>query len=110
MKFTVPNIVGGVCGLMLFIVLLQAVTDPLPPTAPPPVPASACVGSPIAVSYEFAGWKKPHECIVQCADDKPRYILYADGLATQCEMPPGCNDLGEDKGVTCTPPLVSPAS
>lgn len=92
---------------MLCIVLLQAVTAPSVPVPPPPEPEETCIGSPIAVSYPYAGWSKPHECIVQCKDDEPRYILYTDGLATQCETPPGCNDWGEDKGVTCVPPFTS---
>lgn len=92
---------------MLCIVLVQAVTDPMPPTAPPPEPATACIGEPIVVSYEYSGWSKPHECAVQCKDDRPRYIVYTDGRATQCETPPGCNDWGEDKGVTCVPSLTS---
>ena len=110
MKFNVPTVVGVVCALMLCVVVVQAVTDPAPPTAPPPEPETTCVGTPISVTYAYAGWSKPHECAVQCEDDKPRYILYSDGRATQCETPPGCNDWGEDKGVTCVPQPVSPAA
>ncbi len=94
---------------MLCIVLVQAATDPIPPTMPPPEPAAECIGEPIVVSYAYTGWNKPHACAPQCKDDRPRYILYTDGRATQCETPPGCNDWGEDKGVTCTPSLTSTA-
>lgn len=64
-----------------------------------------CKGTPISVDFPFE-WtvSKPHSCAPQCADGKPRYILYSDGQATQCEDPPGCNDYGEDNGITCTPP------
>lgn len=110
MRFSVPNIVGGVCALMLCVVVLQAVTDPMIPTDPGPQPDASCIGDPIVVTYAYAGWSKPHECAVQCADDQPRYILYTDGRATQCETPPGCNDWGEDKGTTCEPSLTSPAA
>lgn len=104
MDIATPKLVGIVCAVMLGIVLAQAaLPSPEPPTAPPAPPAKACVGRPIAVDYEFSGWLQPHECAVQCADDEPRYILYTDGRATQCQTPPGCNDEGEDKGIFCEP-------
>lgn len=110
MKISIEQIIGGVCGIMLLIVVAQAVTEPAVPVAPPPKPASECVGDPITVSYPYVGWSKPHACAPQCKDDRPRYVLYSDGKATQCETPPGCNDWGEDKGVTCVPPLASTGS
>jgi hypothetical protein len=106
--FTVPRIVGAVCGLMLAVVVLQAVLpQPDPPAAPPAEPPKNCVGDAIPVDYAFGGWMEPHECAVQCTDDKPRYILYSDGKAAQCETPPGCNDEGEDRGILCIPSVKS---
>jgi hypothetical protein len=107
-EITLPRIVGIVCGLMLGIVVVQAVVpEPLPPVAPPAPPAGACIGQPIVVDYAYSGWLEPHACAVQCEDDKPRFILYTDGKATQCQTPPGCNDWGEDKGILCEPVLTS---
>lgn len=105
MSDTFLKVTGVVCGLMLAIVTLQAAFPPQPPVAPPPPVAVECIGEPIVVTYPYAGWSEPHECRVQCDDDRPRYILYTDGLATQCQTPPGCNDAGEDSGITCVPPL-----
>ncbi len=70
-----------------------------------------CRGLPIAVNYSYKGTPEtPHECIVQCQDQREHYILYTNGMGTQCDDLPGCNDRGEDDGVTCDPPEVSPAS
>lgn len=75
------------------------------PPPPPPPEQEDCVGTAIVVRYAYnGGINTPHECRVQCEDDEPRYILYSNGQATQCEEPPGCLDLGEDKGITCVPP------
>lgn len=111
MDTTVSRVVGAVCGLMFGIVAVQAMLpDGEPPMPPPPAPTASCVGQPIEVDYRYSGWLEPHECAVQCDDDKPRYILYTDGRATQCQTPPGCNDEGEDKGIFCTPPNASPGA
>lgn len=111
MNFNAKTIVAAACGIMLAIVFVQAVLPaPAPPSAPPPAPAATCIGTPIPVDYAFAGWNQPHACAVQCEDDRPRFILYSDGKATQCQTPPGCNDEGEDKGILCTPPLTTSAS
>lgn len=65
----------------------------------------ACTGLPIVVSYPYKGVpENPHECIVQCQDQKEHYILYSNGMGTQCDTLPNCNDRGEDDGVTCDPP------
>lgn len=67
-----------------------------------------CEGDPIPVSYPYAnGMAAPHECLVQCREGGRRYILYSDGVGTQCQTPPGCSDWGEDNGVTCIPPPAS---
>jgi hypothetical protein len=109
-QVTLPRIVGAACGLMLLILAAQAVLpDPAPPVAPPTPPAGSCLGEPIVVDYAYSGWLEPHACAVQCEDDEPRYILYTDGKATQCQTPPGCNDEGEDRGIFCEPPLTSAA-
>ena len=69
---------------------------------PPPAPELDCIGEPITVTYPYTGTvNDPWDCQVQCDDDKPRYLLYSNGKATQCETPPGCNDTGEDSGITC---------
>ncbi len=60
------------------------------------------------MDFPFIGTvNQPWSCQEQCNDDKPRYLLYSNGKATQCETPPGCNDTGEDSNVTCKPPVVS---
>lgn len=103
------RIVGVVCGLMLCILMVQAVLpESALPVPPPTLPTGTCLGQPIVVDYAYSGWLQPHACKVQCADDDPRYILYTDGRATQCQRPPGCNDEGEDKGIFCDPPTQSP--
>ena len=97
--------VGFLCAV-LGILALQVLHGPMVHGSPTPVPAEGdpCTGAPIAVTYPYN--KKmlgPHECIVQCSDNEPRYILYSNGLATQCQTPPGCYDWGEDSGVMCVP-------
>jgi len=104
------QIVAGLCGLIILIVFFQSVVPvkyvPVPPA--PPVQAGSCVGTAIPVDFAFTGGvNDPWTCQEQCDDDKPRYILYSNGKATQCETPPGCNDTGEDNNVTCTPPIQS---
>ena len=111
MELNTRQIVGGILGLMLLVVVVQALLPGRQPPPPEPAPpAAACVGEPIPVDYAFSGWLEPHACAVQCDDDKPRYVLYSDGKATQCEAPPGCNDEGEDNGVLCEPVLTSPTA
>lgn len=108
MEFTTPRLVGAVCGLMFVVVAVQAAMPRGVPVPPPPgEPETECVGEPIPVDFAYAGWSEPHTCAAQCEDGEPRYILYSDGQATQCEPPPGCNDWGEDKGILCAPPLRS---
>jgi len=68
------------------------------------VEGEPCKGQPIPVDYAYNwGPVEPHECKVQCSDGKERYILYSNGLATQCSKPPSCLDYGEDNRVTCVP-------
>jgi len=97
-----PYAIGGVLGGILLIIVVQAFLPEGPLPGVTPSKEESCVGEPIVVDYDFGGsFMEPHACAVQCADDKPRYILYKNGKATQCETPPGCNDYGEDRGVTC---------
>ena len=65
----------------------------------------ACVGEPIAVGFPYArNMLAAHSCKPQCGDGRPRYLLYTNGFATQCQRPPGCEDEGEDINLTCRPP------
>ena len=67
-----------------------------------------CKGTPIVVDYPYeGGFLDPHACKVQCDGDEPRYVQYSNNFGTQCETPPGCNDWGEDKGITCKLPSAS---
>lgn len=101
---------GYVLGGILLIIVVQAFLPEGPLPGVTPVKTESCVGQPIVVDYDFGGsFMEPHACAVQCDDDKPRYILYKNGKATQCETPPGCNDYGEDRGVTCEVPAQSTA-
>ncbi|HVW66500.1 MAG TPA: hypothetical protein VHA78_02085 [Candidatus Peribacteraceae bacterium] len=103
------RIIAGVCAVILVIVVAQAVIPgkyvSQPP--PPPPPQADCIGTPITVDQPYLGAAlDPWTCQVQCNDDQPRYILYSNGMATQCETPPGCLDYGEDHGITCKPPVA----
>lgn len=105
MQDRMPYAIGTVLGGILLIVVVQAFLPEGPLPTAVPTQQDTCIGDPIPVDYAFGGtFMEPHACIVQCADDKPRYILYKDGQATQCETPPGCNDIGEDRGITCKIP------
>ena len=107
---TLERIVAGICGVILFIVIAQSLRPAPYVSTPPPPPAQIgnCIGTPIPVSFPYLGTaNEPWTCKPQCDDDQPRYILYTNGKATQCETPPGCNDTGEDTGVTCKVALES---
>lgn len=103
------RMVPWLLGLMLAIVAVQGLRplDRVPPPRSMP-PPEQCRGAPIRVDFAFNGSvNEPWTCQVQCEDSLPRYILYSNGKATQCEAPPGCNDYGEDRGITCVPPVAS---
>ncbi len=102
------QIVGLICGAFLLFVVLQSVFPSTAIPKPKPVaPALACIGTAIPVAYAYLGTvNDPWDCKVQCDDQRPRYILYTNGKATQCETPPGCNDFGEDNAITCNPPNI----
>ncbi len=104
------RIITIVCAVILVIVGVQSLFPrsyvPAPPA--PPAELTACVGDPIEVDFAFNGTvNDPWTCQVQCSDNKPRYILYTNGRATQCETPPGCNDIGEDNNIPCLPSVKS---
>jgi len=101
---TLERVIGGTLIVLLLVVAVQSV---VPKTYVPrdkePVVEVPCKGAPIKVDFAYTGTvNDPWTCQPQCQDDKARYVLYSNGKATQCETPPGCNDTGEDSGVTCT--------
>ena len=93
------TIVGSFSAAFVILVLLGAFF--------PRVPRREldCIGTPIAVSawYQLRSLV-PHSCAPQCEDREFHYLLYRNGLATQCEALPACRDLDEDFGVTCRLP------
>jgi len=102
-KFAERTLIAIFFGLITVVVVAQAF-------APERIPVvknteKACIGEPIKVDYPYeGGYLDPHACKPQCGSDQRMYILYENGFATQCETPPGCNDWGEDNGITCKPP------
>jgi hypothetical protein len=93
-------------GVIVVLLFIQAL---FPRQASPVDPADMvkgeCEGEALAVPYAYTGnVVEPWSCKVQCTDQKQRYLLYTNGVATQCEKLPGCNDYGEDRGETCTIP------
>jgi hypothetical protein len=112
MGFDPEKATMGVLTGMLLILAAQVARGPVVHGSPSDTASEGdpCIGEPIVVDYPYDyRMLEPHECKVQCSDQKPRYILYTNKMATQCETPPGCNDWGEDRRVTCTP-LVSSAA
>jgi len=109
-SFITPKNVQTATGVLFGVVLVSLLYFSIrEPKVPPPdvIEEEDCVGEAIVVDYDYQGGvNTPHECKIQCEDDEPRYILYANGMATQCEDPPGCIDAGEDDGITCTPPAA----
>ena len=105
---TFQRVIIGILAVLLIVVVVQAVLpNEYEPQPNEPVTEQACVGEAIKVDYAFeGGYLDPWACQVQCGDSRPRYVLYSNGKATQCETPPGCNDYGEDNGITCTPPAA----
>lgn len=105
-----PKLVLPFFGLVLIVLAVQASRSIVLMPEPPPQPGQMCKGEPIIAGYPYqGGLLDPHACKVQCEDGRQRYVVYTNGMATQCQEPPGCLDWGEDNGVTCEPPLVSPA-
>ena len=100
------RIVGLLLGCILLLVALQAMLPQTYVSRPKVVqPEEVCVGDPLAVDFAYTGGvNEPWTCKVQCDDKRQRYILYTNGKATQCELLPGCNDHGEDFGITCSVP------
>ena len=113
--FTQDRLLSAFFVGIVAILFLQA----LFPRQPAPIEAiqqtmEECIGEPIAVSDPYVGTViEEWSCEVQCTDKKQHYLLYSNGVATQCETLPGCNDYGEDRGIRCRPPaatLLTPAS
>lgn len=105
---TLERVVGGTLGALLIVVAGQSLF-PRPYVSQPkePVVEVSCIGTPITVDFAYNGTvNEPWTCEEQCDNNQPRYILYTNGKATQCQTLPGCNDTGEDSGVTCTPPTA----
>lgn len=76
---------------------------------PKPDPV-ACRGEPIIVNDNFYGGSlKPWSCKERCEEGQSFYLLYLNGRGTQCGAYPNCFDQGEDDGITCIPPLTTPA-
>ena len=110
MRFSNDHFVFGFIAVV-FIVLLTQVLLPERVPVPTPPAITPCRGEPIATDFAFTG--TIHEqwtCKKQCDDREVHYILYSNGKATQCEDLPGCNDFGEDKNITCTPPMKTDRS
>lgn len=98
-------IVGALGLILVYLVVESLIPDTYVPVPREPVEEVACIGEAIKVDFPFEGqYLEPWTCQIQCDDGKARYIVYSNGKATQCETPPGCNDLGEDTGVTCIVP------
>lgn len=99
------NIVASVLISIVLIVAAQQIFLPVIDTSSFPKDGEECVGEPIIVDYEYGGeMMGPHECAVQCEDQKEHYILYTNNVGTQCQNLPGCSDWGEDNNVKCTLP------
>lgn len=113
MRFDPAKATISVLSAILLILVLQTIRGPVNHGTPGDIAASGdpCTGKPINVDYAY-DYKmlEPHACKIQCSDNKPRYILYTNSLATQCETPPGCNDTGEDRKITCVVPVEAATS
>lgn len=102
----------GFCALLVTVLFVQTLFPPqVEPRSWEERTEGECKGEPIHIAEPYEGAPVgPHTCIVQCQDGKQRYIVYGNGLATQCEEPPGCNDFGEDHGTVCRIPMSTPQS
>lgn len=103
---SLQRVIIGILGVLLLVVIVQSVLpENYEPEESIPVTEAPCEGTPIKVEYAFeGGYLDPWACQPQCADGVQRYVEYSNGKGTQCETPPGCNDWGEDRGITCTLP------
>ncbi len=103
------RIIFGLLALILLVTAVEAIrSKPVREEPEEMIPEVACVGEPIVLSVPYTGTVVDEwSCQPQCEDDKPRYLLYTNGKATQCGTPPNCYDTGEDNGVTCMPPVAA---
>ena len=102
---------GAIAVVLLFSALFPKQAKPRDVTQ---IATDECKGEPISVPLAYTGSPlDPWSCQPQCDDKKQRYLVYTNGVATQCDVPPGCFDAGEDGGVTCKIPAnavpVTPA-
>lgn len=106
------NLEKSITGMCIAIVLIVAVQAFLPENykTPPPTPPAKmvdCRGAAIPLNQPYLGVPiEPWTCKIQCDDGKPRFILYSNGKATQCDTPPACFDSGEDNNIECKPPVL----
>ncbi len=93
---------GVVAVVLLFSALFPKQAKPRDVTQ---IATDTCKGEPINVPLAYVGSPlDPWSCQPQCDDKKQRYLVYTNGVATQCETLPGCFDTGEDSGMTCKIP------
>jgi hypothetical protein len=93
-------------GIIAVLLVVHALFPPEPKKFDPSAMADGqCEGEALMVPYEYNGnVVDPWSCKIQCDDQKQRYLVYMNNVGTQCEPLPGCNDQGEDRGVTCRLP------
>lgn len=108
MRYSTTYGIGAFFILIVLMLIYQGVREAkIPSVQDQPKSHVACKGEPIVVDFAFTGGvADPHSCAEQCVDGREHYILYVNGMATQCEALPGCNDYGEDNGITCEPPAA----
>lgn len=98
------RVTAGVLFFIAAILAVEQLSMSVISTKDLPKNGDECEGEAIVVDYEYGGeMMGPHECAPQCEDKNRRYILYTNGMATQCQTLPGCADWGEDNNVTCLP-------
>ena len=106
MRFSYKHGIVAFFALLVLVLVYQGVREAkIPNIVEQSQPSVACKGTPIVVDFTYTGGvAEPHSCKLQCEDGLEHFVLYANGMATQCEALHGCNDYGEDNGVTCEPP------
>lgn len=102
---TLEIFLACVAAILLFSALFPKQAKPRDLNADAP---DDCKGMPIQVALAYTGGPlDPWSCKPQCDDKQQHYLLYTNGVATQCGELPGCYDSGEDDGVTCKIPTNS---
>lgn len=104
-SFSVERVVSLFLLIVLLTLIYQAFFKTISLPEPDLDPKKDCEGTALFVEYPYVGRViEPHACAPQCVDQVQRYVVYTNGLATQCAPLPGCSDLGEDRGITCRIP------